>query len=43
MDENGLLDSPGDAMSLPSYYGETVHTNGMSCGLAMLVDGGGVL
>ena len=35
-DEHGLLDRPGD-VCLPAYYGETVHTVGMSCGLAMLV------
>ena len=41
MDEHGLLDTPDDAMCLPAYYGEIVHTDGMFHGLPMLVDGKG--
>ena len=39
-DINGLLNGSGDAMCLPAYDGEAAHTDEMSCGLAMLVDGG---
>ena len=35
---HGLLNGPSDAMCLPAYYGEAVHTDRMSCGLAVLVD-----
>ena len=38
-DAHGLLGSPGDAICLPTYYDETVHTERMSHSLAMLVDG----
>ena len=32
---------PSDAMFLPAYYGEAVHTDKMSCGPAVLIDGRG--
>ena len=41
MDEHGLLNGPGDTMCLPPCYGKTVHTEGMSHGLAVLVEGRG--
>ena len=36
-----LLHGPGGTKCLPAYNGEAVHTGKMSCGLSMLVDGGG--
>ena len=40
-DKHGLLDGPGDAMCLFAYNGEAIHLDGVSCGLAVLADGGG--
>ena len=39
-DKHGLPDSPGDTMFLPVHSVEAVHTDGVSCGLAILVNGG---
>ena len=39
-DVHGLPDHPCSAMCLPAYDGEAVHTDRMSDGLAVLVDGG---
>ena len=41
LDIHGLLDGPGGATCLPAYDGEAAHTGRISCGLAMLLDGGG--
>ena len=35
-DVDGLHDGPSGAMCLPAYDSEAVHTDRMSCGLAML-------
>ena len=43
MEENGLLDGSGDAMSFYAYNGEAVHTDGVSCRLVVLANGGGAL
>ena len=40
-DVHSLLDGFSDAMCLPAYYGDTAHTDRMSLGLAVLIDGGG--
>ena len=40
MDEHGLLYSPGDGMGFPPYNEEAIHIDGVSCGLAVLVNGG---
>ena len=40
-DEHSLIDSPGNAVCLTTHNGETVHTDAMSCGVAMFVYGGG--
>ena len=39
-DKHGLLDHPGDAICLPLHDGETIHNNGVSCGLAVLLNRG---
>ena len=41
MDKHHLLDGPGDAVCFPAYSGESVHTDGVSCRLAVMVNGGG--
>ena len=44
-DVHDLLGGPNDAMHLPAYYGEAVHTGRMSHGLAALaalIDRGGL-
>ena len=38
MDKQCLLDGPGDTVYSPAYNGEKVHIDGVSCGLAVLVD-----
>ena len=40
-DVHSLLDGPSDTPFPPAYYGEAVHTGRMSCGPAVLIDGGG--
>ena len=42
-DVHGLPDGPSGAMCLPGYDAEIVHTDTMSHGLAVMVDGGGAL
>ena len=41
-DKHGMFDCLSDTMCLPAYNGEAVHIDGVSCGLAVLVYGGGV-
>ena len=37
---SAIPDGPGDAVCLPVHNGKAVHIDGMSCGLAMMVNGG---
>ena len=37
--EHGLLDSPGNAMCLPTISGETVHSDVVPRGVTMFIDG----
>ena len=41
--EHGLLDGPGDALGFPLCYREIVQFYGMTCGIAVVIDGGGAL
>ena len=41
--EHGLLDCPGDTICFPAYNGEAAHTDEVSCRLALLVNGEGLL
>ena len=41
MDEHGLPYGLGDTMDFLIYNGETVQIDGVSCGLAVLVNGRG--
>ena len=36
---HGLLDGPSDVMCLPLHYGKNVHTDAMSRGVTMVIDG----
>ena len=40
-DEHGLLDGPGKAVTFLVHYVELVGVHGMSCGVAVVVYGGG--
>ena len=39
---HGLLNGPDDALGLPIHYGKVVKLHGMTCGVGMVIDGGGV-
>ena len=40
-DVHVLLDGPGDALGLPSQYGEVIQSDEMTCSLGMVKDGAG--
>ena len=40
-DEHGLLYGPSDALGLPIHYGEAFKFDGMTCGVGMIINGGG--
>ena len=42
-DVHGLLDAPGNVVYLPTHSGEIAHTNTMTRGVTMVIDGGGTL
>ena len=38
---HGLLDGPGDDVCLPTHYVENVHTDAMTLGVTMVIEGEG--
>ena len=40
-DVHGLHYGPSNALGLPIHYGKIVKLNGMTCGVAMVIDWGG--